>query len=151
MRNKLFTFALTGLLTVGMAGTAALAQDTTAPAAPQGPPAYGHHMNPDTQLQRLTKKLDLSTDQQSQIKPLLDSRQQQMQELWQDQSLSQSDRRTKAMGIQTDTNGKIEAVLSDTQKQQYEAMQAQMKQRAMRHKGSTPPPAGDDSSTPQQQ
>ena len=81
---------------------------------------YGHHgMNPDAQLQHLTKQLDLTADQQAQIKPILESRDQQMKQLWQDQSLAPPDRHTKMKAIQEDSKGKIEAVLNDTQKQKY--------------------------------
>ena len=59
----------------------------------------GATMDPDRQLEHLTKTLNLSADQQSQIKPLLVDRQQKMQALWQDQSLSQQDRRSKAQAI----------------------------------------------------
>lgn len=159
MHNKFCTLALSGLLALGMAGTAAFAQDNSTP-PPQdngAPPAgarMGHRgMNSDAQLKHMTKQLNLSADQQSQIKPLLDSRQQQMQALWQDQSLSQADRRAKAKAIQDDTNSKIEAALNDTQKQQFEAQQAQMKahrrargQGADQQPSDTAPPA-----SPQQQ
>jgi len=85
-------------------------------------------MNPDEQLKHLTKQLDLTADQQAQIKPLLESQQQQAMQIHQDQSLSQQDRRSKMMAIHTDTKGKIEAVLNDTQKQKYEEMQAKMQE-----------------------
>jgi len=60
-------------------------------------------MDPDRQLAHLTKTLNLSADQQTQIKPILLDRQQKMQVLWQDQSLSRQDRRSKAIAIQQDT------------------------------------------------
>ena len=131
MRRTFFTFALTGLLTLGMAGSAALAQDDSGP-PPQNSNMQEHRgMNPDMQLKRMTKQLDLSADQQSQIKPILDSRQQQMEQLRQDQSMSRQDRRQKMMAIQQDSSSKIEGVLNDTQKQKYEADQANMRQRRM--------------------
>jgi len=155
MHSKFCTFALTGLLTLGMATGAALAQDQSAAPPPQQQQNSNWHgrrgMDPDAQLKRLTKRLDLSADQQSQIKPILDSRQQQMQQLWQDQSLSREDRRQKMTDIQSDTTSKIEAVLNDTQKQKYEQMQAQMKERMARRRGGSQPPEGSappDSSTP---
>jgi len=80
-------------------------------------------MNPEAQLQHLTKHLDLTADQQAQIKPILESRDQQAKRLWQDQSLAQQDRHIKMKAIQEDSKAKIEAVLNDTQKQKYEAMQ----------------------------
>jgi periplasmic protein CpxP/Spy len=150
MRNKFCTFALTGLLTLGMAGSAALAQDNSAPPQQDNQNMHGHRgMDPDMQLKHMTKQLDLSADQQSQIKPILESRQQQMQTLWQDQSLSREDRHTKMQSIQQDTSSKIEAVLNDTQKQKFEADQARMRERRMDHQqGNQAPP---DSAPPQPQ
>lgn len=144
MRSKIFTFAITGLLTLGMAGTAALGQDNPAPQSDQNPPMHHHRgMNPDMQLRRMTKHLDLSADQQSQIKPILESRQQQMQQLWQDQSVPREERHQKMEAIQQDTTEKIEAVLNDTQKQKFESMQAHMKQRRMEHQQGDQAPSQD--------
>ena len=128
MRNKLCILALTGLLS--LAGGVAFAQDNAAPQAPEGR-GYGHRgmMNPDEQLKHLTKQLDLTSDQQAQIKPLLESQQQQAMQLHQDQSLSPTDRRTKMMAIHNDTKSKIEAVLNDSQKQKYAEMQEKMQER----------------------
>jgi len=150
MRNKLCTFALTGLLTLGLAGSAAFAQDNSAP--PQNEGMHGHRggMDPAQQLQHMTKALDLSADQQSQIKPILDARQQQMQQLFQDQSMSREDRRAKMQSIQQDTSSKIETVLNDTQKQKYEAMQAKMRERRMNHGQGDQAPS-QDSAPPQPQ
>jgi Spy/CpxP family protein refolding chaperone len=148
MRNKLYTFALTGLLVLGMAGSVAVAQDDAAPPQ-QNSNMQGHRgTNPDMQLQHLTQRLNLSSDQQSQIKPVLESQQQQMQQLWQDQSLSREDRHQKMMAIHQDTSQKIEAVLNDTQKQQYAAMQSRMGGRRMRRQQQPP---SDDSAPPSPQ
>lgn len=123
MRTKLCTLALAGLLS--MAGGAAIAQDNSAAAAQEQGQAYGHRgMNPDAQLQRLTKHLDLTADQQAQIKPVLENAHQQMMQIRQDQTLSPQDRHSKMQAIHEDTKSKIEAALNDTQKQKFEAMQA---------------------------
>jgi len=124
MRKTLCTIALTGLLGLGMT---AFAQDqsTTTPAPMHG---HGQRMNPDNQLAHLTKALDLTSDQQTQIKPILENQQQQMMQIHQDQSMSRQDKMTKAKGIHEDTTTKIEAVLNDQQKQKYEAMQQKMQE-----------------------
>lgn len=149
MPNKFCTFALTGLLTLGMAGSAALAQDNAPP--PQGQNMHEHRggMDPDEQLKHMTKQLDLSADQQSQIKPILESQQQQMQALWQDQSVSREDRHAKMQSIHQDASSKIEAVLNDTQKQKYEAMQSRMREHRGGRMGDQAPPQ--DSTAPQPQ
>jgi periplasmic protein CpxP/Spy len=148
MKKIFCTFALTGLLSLGMAGSAALAQDNAAPQAAQE--GHGRRgMNPEMQLKHLTRELNLSAEQQTQIKPILESRDQQAQQLWQDQSMSREDRHAKMKAIQDDSKAKIEAALNDTQKQKYEAMQAQMEQR--RHGGPGGPGGpGGDAPQPQQ-
>lgn len=87
--------------------------------------------NPDRMAKHLGKKLNLSSDQVAQIKPLLEDRTQQMQTLRADTTLSQQDRHSKARKIMQDSNTKIEAVLNDTQKQQFEQM---MQARREHHK-----------------
>ena len=122
MRNKLFTLAFACALVMGATGIAS-AQDS----AP--PPEHGMHgrgMNPDAELAHMTKALDLTADQQAQIKPLLVERQQQEQALRQDQSLSQEDRHAKARAIGEETHKKIEALLTDEQKQKAHAMEQRM-------------------------
>ncbi len=154
MGSKLFTLALSSALALGAAG-AALAQDQAPPppdGAMQGPPPGGgmRHMDPDKQLQHMTKELGLSADQQSQIKPVLVDRDQQMQALFSDQSLSQQDRRAKARSIQQGSRSKIEAVLNDQQKQKFEAMQQRMRQGGPGGPGGqNAPPPPDGSAQPQ--
>ncbi len=124
MRNKLFTLALGGLLTVGVSG-AAIAQDNAAPtAAPGQEQGRGPgRMNPDRQLEHMTHELGLTADQQNQIKPLLVDRQQRMEAIFQDQSIAQRDRRARMQSIRQESQSKIEAVLNDQQKQKFAAMQ----------------------------
>lgn len=148
MRNKLFALALGGIIAVS-ANAALYAQDNGAQTNPpqtsgdQQPGQFhrGHRMNPDRQLAHLTKALDLSADQQAQIKPILQDRQQQMQALWQDQSLSRQDRHAKAQAIQQDSRTKLEAALNDQQKQKFEEMRAKMQARREQRMGGQAPSA----------
>jgi Spy/CpxP family protein refolding chaperone len=148
MRSKLFTFALGGALTLGVSG-AAFAQEPPPPPPDQaqggpGPGGGMHHMDPNKQLEHMTKALDLTADQQSQIKPVLMDRQQKLQALFENQSLSQDDRRTQARSVVEESNTKIESVLNDQQKQKFAAMQQRM-----RHGGPGGPPPGEAPPPPQ--
>jgi Spy/CpxP family protein refolding chaperone len=100
-----------------------------APQAAPAQPGNFHHMDPSQFAAHLGQQLGLSSDQVAQITPLLAARQQQMQALRADASLSEQDRHTKAHAIIEDTNSKIEAVLTDPQKQQFEQMLAQRRAR----------------------
>ncbi len=96
-------------------------------------------MDPNRQLERLTSQLNLTSDQQEKIKPLLLERQQKMQALMQNQSLSQEDRRAQMRTIMEGSNNSIKANLTDDQKQKFDAMQ---QQRMRRGGPGGPPPEG---------
>jgi hypothetical protein len=100
-------------------------------------------MNPDRQLEHMTKELGLSADQQNQIRPLLVDRQQKMEAVFQDQSIAQQDRRARMQSIRQDSQSKIEAVLNDQQKQKFATMQE--------HRGRGGPGGGPQESAPQPQ
>jgi periplasmic protein CpxP/Spy len=141
MRMKIYTLALSGLLTLGMAGGAAMAQDMSAPQQQGGGPGGRHGMDAEGQLKHLTKALDLTPDQQTQLKPILDAQHQQMEAIHQDQALSREDRFAKMKALHEDSKTKIEGVLNDAQKQKFEAMQERMHDR--RGGGQeAPPPQG---------
>jgi periplasmic protein CpxP/Spy len=149
MRNSIVTIALGGLLAIGATATVLAQDNSSQPQQGQGQWGNGPHrgmMNPDRQLEHMTRELNLTTEQQTQIKPILVERGQKMQALWQNQSLSREDRHSQMEAIHQDTQTRIEAVLNDQQKQKFEAMQAE---RGEHHGG--PPQGGDNTSNPQPQ
>jgi periplasmic protein CpxP/Spy len=128
--KKSFSVRLqSALLAVCLAGGAHVFAQEAGGAAP--PPQGGHRgmMDPAQQLEGMSKRYNLSADQQTQLKPILASNQQQMQALRGDSSLSRDDRMAKMMSIRADTKTKIEAVLNPDQKKQFEADQQQMQER----------------------
>lgn len=136
MKNKLGYLALAGALTLGLSSTALFAQDGPPPMQQGQGGGYGHrNMNPDQQLRHLARALDLSSDQQSQLKPILEEQDQKMQSLWQDQSMSREDRHGKMMELRQESNSRIEAVLNDQQKQKFEQMQQDRMQRMQQRNG----------------
>ncbi len=154
MKNRL-CFLLSGVLAAGLVvcGARSLprirgAPETSAPPPVQGP-GGGHRgmMDPDQQLTRMSKRYNLSADQQSQIKPILVSQQQQMQALHGDSSMSREDRMAKMQSIHSDSNSKIEAILNADQKKQFEQDQQRMQER-MQQRGQGGGPGGP-AATPQ--
>ncbi len=153
MRIPMAVLALGGMLTLGLGMGAAQDTQATPPAtAPQHPMHGMHAMNPDRQLAHLTKALNLTSAQQDQIRPLLAERQQKMQALEQDQSLTPKDRRTQMRTISEGTQNGITAVLTDEQKQKYAALREQMKDRMHERRGAAPDaaPAPAPAAQPQQ-
>lgn len=134
MRTFFPSVALGSLLVVGLSGNALLAQDQSAPPAtseqvPAQRPA--HVPNPQHQAKKMAKALGLTPDQVSKIEPILADRDQQVQSLRADTTLTPSDRKAKMHGIRQDSDSRIEAILNDTQKQQYE--QIKQSRKANRH------------------
>ena len=147
MKNQLCRIALSGLLAAGLTlgSAAAFAQDAPAPDASAQPGGGGGggrgmgrmQMTPDEQVARMTKRYNLSADQQAQIKPILANQQQQMQALRQDSSLSREDKMAKMKSIHEDSSSKIQALLNDSQKQKF-AQDQQRRQQQMEERGAAP-------------
>jgi hypothetical protein len=116
----------------------AYAQDQSPQPQPQSQGGGQHHKggggraNVDKMMARMTEKLNLSTDQQAQLKPILVDRQKQIQALRADTSLTPDDRRAKGKQVMQATNGQIEGILNDQQKQQWQQMKDE---RGEHHKG----------------
>jgi hypothetical protein len=121
MRSNSVALIVGIILTLAGAGRV-IAQD----AAPQSSQAQGQpnprHMVADRQLQRLIKILNLTPDQQGQIKPLLVDRQQELDAVLQDHSIPEEERGAKAKKIVVDAHGKIEAALTAEQKPKFASM-----------------------------
>jgi protein CpxP len=143
MKRQLCSLVLTGLLATGvmLAQEPGSAPEQGAPQA-EGGGMGGHgggHMDPDQRLAHMTKRYKLTADQQSQIKPILQDEQQQMQAMRADTSTSRDDKHAKMMSMHQENQQKIEAVLTDQQKQKFEADQQKMQQRRAEHGGGAPP------------
>ncbi len=155
MRFALTTLALGGLLCAGLGSTAVLAQSQDQQAQPpmqqdgQAPMHHGHGpMGPDQQLEHLTKALNLTSDQQAQIKPILENHHQQMMQLRQDQSLSREEKMPKMKALDEDSHTKINAILDDKQKPKFEKMAERREERG--EHGGPMGPQGEPGAQPQQ-
>jgi protein CpxP len=139
--------AVLALCTTALCAVPMMAQDNPAPqqqdqAGAQG----GRHGGPggeEHQIERLTKRLNLTPDQVTQVKAIDDSTRQQMMALRNDSSATGADRHAKMMAIHQASQDKIRALLNDDQKTKFDAMQAEMKARRESHEGgqggATPP------------
>jgi protein CpxP len=81
------------------------------------------------QLEMLTKKLNLTPDQVTQVKAIDDDAMKQSKVVREDASISREDKRAKMMDIHKAAQDKIRAVLTDDQKTKYDAMRAEMQAR----------------------
>jgi periplasmic protein CpxP/Spy len=130
MKKQISILAFSVLFAFGIATAAPQAPDQAQGSEQAGP----HQPNPDRQLKMLSKHLNLTADQQNQILPILTDRQQQVQNVRSDNSLSSKDRHVKMREIRDSSDTKIKAVLTDDQKQAFDQMQQQMRERAKQHR-----------------
>ena len=77
----------------------------------------------DEQVQHMTQALNLTSDQESQIKTILTSEREQMEALHKDTSTSQQDKMDKMRTLRQENSTKIRDVLNDDQKKKYDAME----------------------------
>jgi hypothetical protein len=136
MQNRSFTLLYGAMLLLGMTGPAA-AQDNAAqnnqiqqPSARQQLQHIHTPQSIDQELARLTKDLELTPEQQKQVRPLLQEHHDRIQEvLDRNPNASRQELGPQIHSISDDTHHEIHALLSDHQKQLENAM------RQREHKG----------------
>lgn len=118
MTRKFLLLSLTATFGFVLTGGVALAQRGN-----RQPPSV------DEQVKRLSDRLNLTSDQQSKIKPILEDQRTQMEAVRNDSSLSREDRMAKMRTIRQSSTAKVRDTLNDDQKKQYDAMQQEMRER----------------------
>ncbi|MGO4211675.1 hypothetical protein AB4043_12725 [Terriglobus sp. YAF25] len=81
-----------------------------------------------------TRKLNLTPDQQAQMKPLLEERQQKLTALRNDNSVRGGQRLHQVKQIRDDEDKKINTILSEEQKKQYAQLEEQQIERMRQHR-----------------
>ena len=103
-----------------------------------------HMPTVDDQLKHLSKKLNLSDDQQAKLKPILEDQRKQMDEIRDDSSLSRQDRFSKMQEVRQGSDTQIKSVLNDDQQKNFDKMREEQANRMKQwHRGGdNAPPAG---------
>jgi Spy/CpxP family protein refolding chaperone len=81
--------------------------------------------SPEAQLDRMSKELNLTDDQKTKIKPILEDGRKQMEALRDDTASSRDDKIAKMQEIRKGQDEKIKAVLTDEQKKKFDEMRKQ--------------------------
>jgi periplasmic protein CpxP/Spy len=140
MKRSVACFALSTCL--GFAMYAAPQEQAPAAPAPSAQSQGPRQFNPDRQVRAMAKRLNLTADQQQQILPILTDRNQQIQSIRNDSSLSPKDRHAKMAAVREDNQNKIKALLTPDQRNAYDQMLQQTREH---HRGGRS--QGTDSST----
>ena len=146
MLYRPFALAYGVMLTFGMAGPAVApdsgAQQPTAREQPQ------HVQSIDRELARVTKVLELTPEQQKQVRPLLEEHHDRIQALLdKNPTASRQQLGPQIHAISDETHRKIHALLTDHQKELEKAMQ-QREHNGEQNKRSAPPTAASPEPSP---
>jgi Spy/CpxP family protein refolding chaperone len=126
---KMFlSLGLAGMLALRMTGIA-VAQESVAPTPRANQELQGSHgpRSIDQELDHLTKELELTANQQKQIRPLLKEHQDKIQALFdKNPALSRKALGPQIHAISDETHREIAALLTEHQRQLAKAMQKRM-------------------------
>jgi protein CpxP len=139
-RNSVLRMAILAIGATALSALPAMAQDTSAPPPPPGQAGPRHGGMRGNQVDFLTKKLNLTPDQATQVKAIDEDTWKQMKALREDTSVAQDDKRTKMMDIHKASQGKIRALLTPDQQTKFDALQTEMRGRMHDHGQGGPPP-----------
>jgi len=151
LKQSLLVLADAGLISMAVPFAAAQDSPSNTQQTPSAQDNGGrHHGRPDPaqRAAELTKKLNLTSDQQPKVLDALQSEHSQMESLHQDSSLSEQDRHAKMMEIHKGTDAQIRGLLDSTQQKKWDEMQAKREQWMQGHHGG--PDAGQQGAPPQQ-
>jgi periplasmic protein CpxP/Spy len=149
IKQSLLILAAAGLISIAPFATAQDNPSNNQPSAPaQGQGRWHGHEDPAQRTAELTKKLKLTSDQQTKVQEALQSEHSQMESLHQDSSVSQQDRRSKMMEIRKSTDDQIRGILDANQQKKWDEMQAKREERMQNRNGG--PPNGGSGAPPQQ-
>jgi protein CpxP len=143
-RSSVLRVAVLAIGATALSSLPGMAQDPSAPPPPPQDQAGPGHGGPGgmrgNQVDFLTKKLNLTPDQVSQVKAIDADTMTQMKALREDTSAAGPDKRAKMMDIHKASQDKIRALLTDDQKTKFDALQAQSRGRRGNPDGGDGPP-----------
>ncbi len=140
MKSKLITAAFAGAMSFMLFTGTAFSQDDQNQQAPPpqgsemgGHKMGGHHQMPtvDEQLQHLTKKLNLSDDQQTKVKAVLEDQHTKMEALHNDSTTAREDKFGKMRDIRQNSDTQIKAILNEDQQKKFDKIQQEQHDRMM--------------------
>ena len=140
------TWLLALLLAVPLvASSAVTAQRQGIEGGPRGQMGQGGRrgpMSPDERLKQMTKDFNLTANQQTMIKPILEAEQKKMRDLMNDTSGDRESMRAKMQEIQKDASKQVRDLLDDKQKEQFDKQEQERQQRMRDRRGGPGGPGG---------
>ena len=137
--------SLIAMLIFGALAFAAAPQDAQSGQQPSTQSGTGHGhgagegrgrgmgMDPEAMLEHMSKELNLTDDQKTKIKPILEDQSKQMQDLRQNTSTSPEDRHAKMKQIHENTMSQVRSILTSDQQKKLDEMMSHQGERGQGH------------------
>lgn len=144
MKKVNLILSIAAMFIFSAAAIAAVPQDAQSSQQPSAQSKTGHHgadeghgrgmgMNPDGMLEHMSKELNLTDDQKTKIKPILEDQSKQMQDVRQNTSASEQDRRAKMKQIHENTMSQLRPILTSDQQKKLDEMMSHRGERGQGH------------------
>jgi protein CpxP len=155
MKKLNLFLSITALFIFSAAAFAAAPQDAQSSQQPSAQSKTGHGhgageghgramgMDPDAMLEHMSKELNLTDDQKTKVKPILEDQSKQMQDLRQSTSTSEQDRHAKMKQIHENTMSQLRPILTSDQQKKLDEMMSHHGEQGQGH------PHSGDTSKPQ--
>jgi periplasmic protein CpxP/Spy len=135
MKRILLSAALAGtIIAAGIPSFAQATESQSTPSTTQSQAPGKHWRHHHNRMAHMAKKLNLTQDQQTQLKPIFQSQHQQVKTIKNDTSLTKEQKKEKFQALRQDTMAKVNNILTPQQQQEWQQMRAQH-----RHKGGEQP------------
>ncbi len=118
-----------GTFVLGAALCAGLSSPLLGQADVQGQHEHRGPLTPEQELGNLTKALQLSSEQQGKLKPVLEERHAQLMHMQEDKGLSREQKMAHMKQVDEGANAKVLGILNGEQKTKYQAMIEQRRER----------------------
>jgi Spy/CpxP family protein refolding chaperone len=141
MKRILLTAALAAgsILAAGLPAAAQTATDSqTTPSTPQQTKRGHWHHRHHNRAAYMAKKLNLTQDQQTQLKPIFEKQHEQAKAIKNDSSLTADQKKEKFQSLRQGTMAQVNNILTPEQQQQWQQMKAKHQHGS---NGETQPPA----------
>lgn len=114
-------FILSTSLALALSGTFVFAQQPDATATPSPAKIHHHARNPEREADRLSKNLNLSSDQRAKLEPILADRDQKIAALQSDSTITPMIAQKQMHAIHQQTRQQLAAILTPDQMQQLKS------------------------------
>ncbi len=137
-RMQILSGLVVPALFMGMNAFAQLGTATTVAPVERKAPATAEKTVIDSRIDRLSKQLNLTAEQQAAIRPIMEDEVNKLKELRKKTGLNATERRAKLHELRQDTSNKMRSVLTEEQRQKYESYRKELRERYQKRISNSP-------------